>query len=321
VTSSSGAFVYRLNPELGTVERATQSFGPFFIERASTAGRGQASIGLTFQQFRFTSLDGHNLRDGSFVTTANKVKDESTPYDVDQLTLNIAASVATLYGNIGVTNRMEIGFAVPMVSLTLDGSRVDTYRGSAFSQARASATAIGLADIAVRTKYTLLEDHGSGLAAAVDVRLPTGNEENLLGTGSTSAKFSAIGSVESGRATLHANAGMTVGGLAREISYGGAIAVAAANRVTVIGELLARRLEDVGHIVPTTAPTLGLAGIDTTRLVPDGSPLYLVTAVPGVKWNVTDTWVLVANVAIPLTNAGLTAPFTPFVGLDYSIGR
>src|ERR1700736_4304485 len=38
VTASSGAFVYRLNPELGTVERATPSFGPFFVERALTAG-------------------------------------------------------------------------------------------------------------------------------------------------------------------------------------------------------------------------------------------------------------------------------------------
>src|SRR3954463_8725608 len=36
VTSSSGAFVYRLNPELGTVDRATASFGPFFVERAVT---------------------------------------------------------------------------------------------------------------------------------------------------------------------------------------------------------------------------------------------------------------------------------------------
>src|SRR5205823_2486510 len=175
-----------------------------------------------------------------------------------------------------------------MVALTLDGSRVDTYRGRAFTQAKASASAIGLADLAIRTKYTLLEDHGSGLAAAVDLRLPTGRQENLLGAGSASAKFSAIASVESGRATLHANGGVTVGGLARELSYGGAIAVAAANRVTIIGELLARRLDDVGHIVPTSAATPGLAGVQTIRLVPDGSALNLITAVPGVKWNLTD---------------------------------
>jgi hypothetical protein len=31
--------------------------------------------------------------------------------------------------------------------------------------------------------------------------------------------------------------------------------------------------------------------------------------------------VLNANVAFPLTRGGLTAPFTPFVGLDYALGR
>src|SRR4051794_8072316 len=41
VASSSSGFVYRLNPELGTVERVTQNFGPFFVERAMTAGKGQ----------------------------------------------------------------------------------------------------------------------------------------------------------------------------------------------------------------------------------------------------------------------------------------
>src|SRR5206468_7404491 len=99
VTSSSGAFVYRLNPELGTVERATHTFGPFFTERASSAGRHQASFGLTLQQLHFTSLDGRDLRDGSLITTANQFTDEKTPFDVDQLTLNVNASVATLYGN------------------------------------------------------------------------------------------------------------------------------------------------------------------------------------------------------------------------------
>src|SRR3982750_990829 len=62
VPASSGAFVYRLNPELGTVEPATQSFGPFFVERAVTAGRKQASFGLTMQHLHFGSLDGRNLR-------------------------------------------------------------------------------------------------------------------------------------------------------------------------------------------------------------------------------------------------------------------
>src|SRR3954468_11225415 len=135
VTSSSGAFVYRLNPELGTVQRSTHSFGAFFTDRAATVGRGQASFGLTMQQFRFTSLDGRDLRDGSLITMANQFTDEAVPFDVDRLTLDVNASVATLYGNVGITDRLDIGFALPFVALTLDGSRVNTYRGRTFTQA------------------------------------------------------------------------------------------------------------------------------------------------------------------------------------------
>src|SRR4051812_35076278 len=194
VTSSSGAFVYRLNPELGTVERATQSFGPFFTERALSGGGNRATFGLTLQQLHFSSLDGRNLRDGSLVTTANQFTDEAAPFDIDRLTLNINASVATLYANVGITNRLDVAVAAPFVALFVDGSRVNTYRGRTFTQATASARAIGLADLVVRTKYTMFAADASGIAATVDLRLPTGREEDLLGAGSTSAKFAAIGS-------------------------------------------------------------------------------------------------------------------------------
>jgi hypothetical protein len=317
VPTSSGAFAYRLNPELGTMERATQSFGPFFVERALTAGGSQASIGLTFQHLRLGSLDGRNLRDGSLVTTANQFADERAPFDVDKLTLDIDASIATLYGSIGVTDRMQVGFAAPLVSLRLGGSRINTYRGRAFTQATGSARAIGLADVVLRTKYTLYSEDSSGVATAVDVRLPTGREKDLLGTGSTSLKLSGIGSVERGRFSTHVNAGVTVGGFAREVGYGGAVAMAATPRVTVIGELLGRWIDSPGHIVPVSAPHPRVAGVRTLRLTPDRSTLNIVSLVPGFKWNLSDTWVLAGNVGIPLTTSGLTAPFTPFAGLDY----
>jgi hypothetical protein len=204
VASSSGAFVYRLNPELGTVERATQTFGPFFLERALTAGHGRASVGLTVQHLIFTSLDGRSLGDGSLVTTANQFVDEREPFDVDRLTLHINADVATLYGTVGVTNRLDVGFAAPMVSLTLDGSRINTYRGRTFTQATARGHATGFADVVVRTKYTVYDEDEAALAAAVDVRLPTGRQADLLGTGSASYKFSALGSLECGRMSAHA---------------------------------------------------------------------------------------------------------------------
>jgi hypothetical protein len=318
--STSAAFQYRLNPELGTVERATQTFGPSFVERAQTAGRNQVSYGLAFQYMRFDTLDGRNLRDGTLVTTANKFSDEAAPFDAERLTLSIDANVATLYGNYGVTDRLDVGVLVPMVSLQVSGSRLDNYRGQTFMQATASSHAVGLADVIVRSKYALYQSGSSGIAAAVDVRLPTGRQADLLGAGSTSTKFSGIGSVESGRLSASANGGLAVGGLATEIDYDGALALAATPRVTIAAELLGRWIDGPGKVVETTTPHPSLAGVQTIRLSPDTSSWNVLTLVPGFKWNLSDTWVLAANVTIPLTSAGLTARFTPFIGLDYALG-
>src|SRR4051812_127837 len=111
-TASSG-FLYRLNPELGTVERATESFGGFFVERALTPGNGHASFGVSTSIASFDRFDGHSLRDGALVTIANQFRDEAAPYNTESLILHLRSSVMTLFGSVGVGNRVEIGAAVP----------------------------------------------------------------------------------------------------------------------------------------------------------------------------------------------------------------
>src|SRR4029077_9283021 len=102
------------------------------------AGRNQVSVGLAFQYLHFDSLDGKNLRDGSLVTTANRFSDEAGPFDAHRPTLNIDAHAATLYGSVGITDRLDVSVLVPMVSLQISGSRLDNYRGQTFTQANAS---------------------------------------------------------------------------------------------------------------------------------------------------------------------------------------
>src|SRR4026207_697094 len=57
-TSSSG-FLYRFNPQLGTAERATETFGGFFVERALTAGAGRLSLGFFTPRGAFDPPGGH----------------------------------------------------------------------------------------------------------------------------------------------------------------------------------------------------------------------------------------------------------------------
>lgn len=180
---------------------------------------------------------------------------------------------------------------------------------------------MGLADILTRAKVTLFEEEGASLAAAVDVRLPTGRQADLLGAGRTSTRVTAIGSLEGEQVSAHANLGLAVGGLATELVYGGALTRHTSERVTMNVEMIGRWIDTAGAIRTVTAPHATLAGIETERLVPGSARLQTLTLTPGVKWNLSDTWVLVAHLGLPLLRGGLRAPVMPFVGLDYSIGR
>jgi hypothetical protein len=319
-TSSSG-FTYRLNPALGTVERASETFGPFFVERALTAGEGQASLGFTLQYASFGSLDGNHLRTGELTTTANRFSDEAAPFDVETLTLGITTKTATFFGNVGVGDRVDLAVAVPVVSLSVNGSRLNTYRGQTLLQARASADTVGLADIAVRSKVRLTNEGPGAVSAGVEARLPTGREEDLLGAGQMAMRFMGLASAESGPTSIHGNFTLGFGGIGREVSYGGAVAVAASPRMTVIGEVLARRITGIQRITAVAAPHPRLRGVETTRLMPIGEDQMSAFAVAGMKWNVSSTWLLHANVLVPLSDSGLTATFTPTIAIDYSFAR
>jgi hypothetical protein len=321
VSTSSGAFVFRLNRSLGTVERATDSLGPFLVERAHTAGRHGGSLALTFQQLRFTSLDGRRLQDGSLVTTANQFVGDAEPFDADRLALKVVAEITTLHASVGLTDRLELGAAVPMVALHVSGSRVDTYRGVEFTQAAASATAIGVADAVLRAKYQLFGGRTAAFAAAVDARLPTGRKSNLLGTGALSIRTIGIGSIEAGRLAFHGNAGVTAGGLGREVTYGGATTISAGPRVSFGTELVGRWIPRASRTGFVTGPHPTLSDVETIRLASTESGLHLLTVAPGVKWNVGNTWMLVANVSTSLTQDGLRASPTPYIGLEYAFAR
>jgi hypothetical protein len=317
IATSSSGFVYRLDPELGTVSRVSDSFGTFFVERAMTSGRGRASFGASGTTTGYDRLDGLNLRDGTLVTTANQFRDESAPFDTESLTLKIRTSTLTFFGAYGVTDRFEISGALPFVQLHIEGSRLNVYRGDPFVQASGTASASGVADAAIRAKYRLFSTRTSGFAAATEVRLPTGDEAALLGAGRAAIRIMAIGSAENPRIGVHGNFAIVRGGVSDEVDSSGAITVAATPRVTIAAELLLRRLSDVRQVISVSAPHATVGGVDTLRLVPGTSTPTLSSAVTGIKWNAHASMVVTGEIRWRVGNAGLTAPFTPTIAIDY----
>ena len=76
-------------------------------------------------------------------------------------------------------------------------------------------------------------------------------------------------------------------------------------------------LEATGGELRALGRHTAFAGVTTDRLAPGLETPILSSAVTGVKWNVSGTFVLAGEVRWRLGKAGLTAPFTPTVSLDY----
>ena len=286
-----------------------------------TSGRLRGSLGMSYQRAVFNAIDDRDLRDGTLVATASTFGSEPEPFDVETLSLRLNTDTVTVSGNFGISDRVDVGAALPLMRVTLNGERIDTYRGRPLVQATASATASGVGDIAVRVKYNVLRKPGGGLAIGADTRLPTGDEENLLGSGESSVKPKLIWSVESDRVALDGDIGYAFGGLTDEFTYGGAVTVIATPRLMVVGEIAGRRLESVGVLTDTTAPHPRLGGIRTIRLSAIDEASQRAVAIMGVKWNPGASWLVAASLLRRLTTAGLTASWVPTFGVEYSFGR
>jgi hypothetical protein len=382
--SSAGGFTYTYDPQLGTYTRRTDSFGPGFTERAATIGRGRRSVGFNFQHTSFDSFGGEDLDNGSITfylphtDCCNPAAPPPSPLfpgfegDLLEVALHMKATTDTLalLGNFGVTDRLDVGVAVPITRVDLETRaeatilRLSTALNPnvhTFTQGQdnihqtftSAGTATGIGDIVLRSKYNFLGRGASGLAAAVDVRLPTGAEEDLLGLGTTQAKFLLIMSGGNNRFSPHVNIGYTVSGtgdrtevansggfrplgVSDEFNYAGGVELVVSPQLTVIGDVIGRTLIDAGN-VEAQAKSYQYRVQGATRTDPlqtsqanpithqpyrqltlSSGNLNLVLGAVGAKFNPFPNVLLSGHVLFPMTEAGLRDRLTVAVGLDFA---
>jgi hypothetical protein len=139
--------------------------------------------------------------------------------------LNAQTDTAVFFANYGLTNRLDLGVAVPFVKVEV-AARIDSsiqrlatganptihsFGGASPDQRSASesASSSGIGDVVFRAKYNFLSAPGGGLAAGLDLRLPTGDEKELRGTGATQTRLALYYSADYGKFSPHFNAGYT----------------------------------------------------------------------------------------------------------------
>jgi hypothetical protein len=327
IGSSAGGFTFTFDPVTRSFRRAAPSFGPMFGDRAITAGQGRAGMGVNFIHATYDALDGIPINDGSLRTVVF-YGGSSAP--TGAATLTITSDTVVMFANLSLNRWFDASLAAPWVTLRLDGAHA-----IAGQQAIGRATAQGLGDVALRGKIRLHEQRQGGVALGVDLRLPTGDPEAMLGAGVTRTLVSGIWSGTLGPVVPHASFGYEFwsdpfrafdplqqapidAGKDGTLLQGG-VEWAATNRLTVNGEFMQRTIRNGARLtykaVPLPANPFGLTSASVASIDPRG--LDRASVAGGIKWNIAGTALLTANVLIPVTDAGLVDHLTPVFGLDW----
>ncbi len=224
--TSSGATFQLVD---GLPVRTSESSGPVFGERAQTLGRGRLSFGANVTGMSFASIRGTPLDELRFVFTHQDVGVPGLgdpPLEKDLIDvrtwMDINLVVASLYATYGVTDRLDIGVAVPLVHTSIRGEStaqvvpfgdiVHFFSGTpedpvlnATAHAQGSATGIG--DVVLRAKLNLNQAPAAGVSLLTEAHLPTGDEDNLLGAGAWSMRALGVYSARFDAFSPHANVG------------------------------------------------------------------------------------------------------------------
>ncbi len=240
VSAASGGSTF--NFEGGAPVRTSTSAGPIFGERAQTLGRGRvlASLGRSGAQFKtFRGVPLSNLKftfthantnfpgcdaiahgDCSLLgvpTLENETIDLSLALDVD-------LTVTTFLLTYGVTDRIDVGVVLPLVTTSLHGTSlaqinpfglppaVHFFGGTPLNPVLTASRLVdgsetGLGDVMARVKVNLRRGEPVSVALLGDARFPTGSEQDLLGSGGFATRGLGIVSARFGNFSPHANAG------------------------------------------------------------------------------------------------------------------
>jgi hypothetical protein len=351
--SPASGFTYAFDTSTGTFKRSTQSFGPILAERAETIGKGKFSFGFNFQQFAFTSIEGIHLSRVPAVFRHDTAELGGGRSDVVTTSNTIEASVSqfTSFLTYGIANRLDISVALPLIRThlallsdaviqrigTAQNPKIHFFRDPSdptkYGTGRqyfAEGTASGMGDVIVRLKGTAVRRGSLGLALGTDVRVPSGDEQNLLGSGAVGVKpFAALSFVVK-QVAPHLNAAYQWNGqseLAGDVKTGTkehlpdrVIYVAGAD--IGVNQKMTLALDILGQTVLHSPRVVPLNFVASNGAVyPDikfrESSFSEISGSTGVKINIGNSLLANFNLLFRLNDNGLRYRVAPLFGIEY----
>ncbi len=350
--SPASGYTYEFDESLGVFTRSTQSFGPILSERAETIGKGKFTFGFAYQRFKFDSIEGVSLSTVPAVFTHDDFQLGGGRSDIVNTVNEIEADFSRFIAFVtyGLTEHLDVSAAVPIVDASLRATshteivRVGTASNPSvhyfddgtggLGNARdfdASGSASGLGDILLRLKATAPRSGPTRLAFLTDVRFPTGDEEDLLGSGAWGVKPLIVVSWELGRFSPHINVGYQWNGqsilggditsgqkadMPDQFLYAGGADVGVHKNLTLVADLIGQKVVDAPRLVQQTFTAADGSTYDQVGF--ERGSYYVNDLSVGLKVRAGGSLLLDVNVLIRLDDAGLRADFSPLVGFEYS---
>jgi hypothetical protein len=212
-------------------------------------------------------------------------------------------------------------------------------------------SATGLGDVTLRIKGTLWEGEHAALGAGLDVRFPTGDEQNFLGAGAYGIKPFIVWSY-GGRVSPHVNIGYEWNGtsilagdptlgtrksLPNQMLYSAGFEAGLVKRLTATFDLVGQRVFDAPRVGYAPVTVLGACATPATSssgncvMAQVGPPVTLNSIVAssgsyginnasvGIRFLPFSKFLISANVLIKLDNGGMRSQFSPMVSAIYTI--
>lgn len=224
VASPASAVIRKTDPATGLGVGADSTLGPILTERAETIGKRRWFLGISHQDFHFTSINGQSLNglsilyqggDSSTITPANG-KNTTQPATFN-LGLDVRLSQDLAFVTYGATDRVDVSVGIPMVhsavaataynALVFTGDGLggggpqagsncwcmNTLSPGTFQTTQAligqsSLAKSGIGDLLVRVKGAVVDRSQAVVSVGTDLRFATGDAGNFLGTGTTTIK-------------------------------------------------------------------------------------------------------------------------------------
>jgi hypothetical protein len=198
----------------------------------------------------------------------------------------------------------------------------------------AAGSSAGLGDITVRMKNTVLRRHGN-LALALDVRIPTGNEMDLLGSGAAGLRPFAIWSSKFGQVSPHVNVGYQWNGSSvlagspatgesadfpDDVTYAAGADISVNSHLTIAFDLLGRYVINANRLVREDFHALNGTSV-FPNIVFEKDSFASSRGAAGIKASFLNNFLLDLNLLFALDDRGLVDRLTPLIGIEYSFAK